>query len=200
MVGRTIRRPSAHVLSRPAELCAIAPHAMHDHRHPARQCDDGLLSAAPPSDIHGPRPQPRPFRHARQQRLRGFVKQRSHHAVAAAGYPADAATFARLMEHWRQHQDRSDRLGVAEAGRNVDGRRIGQRRHPSDARYRRQPPADRIIADDGKQLAVKRGKRLAQLAARLEQRFDDFGQIATVTVTSLLDCRFCEHFGTRYSL
>lgn len=81
------------------------------------------------------------------------------------------------MEHRRQPQDRSDRLGVAEAGRNVDGRGIGQRHHRTDARYRRQPPADRIIADDGQKFAVKRGKRLAQLAARLEQRFDDFGQI-----------------------
>lgn len=56
-------------------------------------------------------------------------------------------------------------------------RRKGQRHHRTDARYRRQPPADRIIADDRQKFAVKRGKILAQLAARLEQRFDDFGQI-----------------------
>lgn len=47
--GRIRRR---HVLSRPAELCAIAPAAVHDHRQPAGRCDNRFGQAAPLGDVH----------------------------------------------------------------------------------------------------------------------------------------------------
>ena len=42
----------------PTERGAVAPYAMHDHRQPTSQGDDGLLEAAPPGNVHGPGFQP----------------------------------------------------------------------------------------------------------------------------------------------
>jgi hypothetical protein len=41
-------------LSCPTELSAVNPDAVHDHRQPARQCDDRLLSPAVTSNLHRP--------------------------------------------------------------------------------------------------------------------------------------------------
>jgi len=41
-------------LSGPAELSAINPDAVHDHRQPARQRDDGLISPAVTGNLHRP--------------------------------------------------------------------------------------------------------------------------------------------------
>lgn len=48
-------------LLRPAELGAIAPHAVHDHCQAARQCGNGLLAPSPLGHVHRPGLQPRPF-------------------------------------------------------------------------------------------------------------------------------------------
>ena len=45
----------------PAELGAVNPDAMHDHRQPARQRHDRLFHPAAPGDPNGPRLEPRPF-------------------------------------------------------------------------------------------------------------------------------------------
>ena len=45
----------------PAELGAINPDAMQNHRQPARQRDDGSFYAAMPGDLHRPGLEPRPF-------------------------------------------------------------------------------------------------------------------------------------------
>ena len=47
--------------SGPAELGAIKPNAVHDHRQPPRQGDDRLFHAAAPGDLHRPSLEPRPF-------------------------------------------------------------------------------------------------------------------------------------------
>ena len=77
----------------------------------------------------------------RQHDLRRFIEQRSHHAVTAQGDAADAMAFARLIEHRRQSQSRSDGLRVAEAGRDIDGAGESQRNDRPDARNRHQAPA-----------------------------------------------------------
>lgn len=71
------------VLPCPAEFGTIAPHAMHDHRQPACECNDGLLPSAPLGDVHRPGFQPGPFLHAAQHILGRLVKQGPHHAITA---------------------------------------------------------------------------------------------------------------------
>ncbi|AZO33066.1 hypothetical protein EJ071_37585 [Mesorhizobium sp. M1B.F.Ca.ET.045.04.1.1] len=74
------------------------------------------MSAALPGNVHRASPHPRPFRHARHQCLRGFIKQRSHHAVAAAGYPDDAAGA------WLREGSHLDTATITGARVFVDGR------------------------------------------------------------------------------
>lgn len=60
-------------LLRPAELGAIAPHAVHDHCQAPRQRGNGLLAPSPLGHVHRPGLQPRPFPGDGQQALRGSL-------------------------------------------------------------------------------------------------------------------------------
>src|SRR5271156_755959 len=82
----------------PAELRAIDPHAMHDYRQSPGECHDGLLLTAPFSDGHSPGLEPRPFLHARQHDLGGFVEQVAHHLIAAQRDSSNSMALSRLLD------------------------------------------------------------------------------------------------------
>lgn len=54
--GGRLRLVRHEFLPGPAELCSVAPHAMHDHRQPPCKRDDRFSHAAPLDDIHRPKP------------------------------------------------------------------------------------------------------------------------------------------------
>jgi hypothetical protein len=56
-----VNRSRGCSLSGPTELSAINPDAVHDHRQPSRQRDDGLISPAVTGNLHCPGFEPRPF-------------------------------------------------------------------------------------------------------------------------------------------
>ena len=70
-------------LSRPAELGAVHPDAVHDHGQSTRQRHDRLFHPATPGDLHRPRLEPAPFLRT-QHALSGFVEHDPHHLIAAA--------------------------------------------------------------------------------------------------------------------
>ena len=70
-------------LSGPAELGAIDPDAVHDHRQSTRQRHDRLFHPAAPGDLHRPRLEPGPLVSAGQHDLGCFVKHHPHHLVPA---------------------------------------------------------------------------------------------------------------------
>src|SRR6185436_18467012 len=166
-------------LPSPTELRAVDPHPMQDHRKPTRQCNDGLFDPVPFGDIHRPRFQPRPFLDADQQDLRRFIKKSPQHAVAAQRDMTYSTALARLVEYGRQPQYSPHCSQMAEAGRNVDRRGIGERDNRSDSGYRHQLPADRIDPGLAMDLAVQFDELLAQLLSGSEQRLDDFRQIGS---------------------
>ncbi len=51
------------VVPGPSKFRAVAPHAVHDHRQPPCQRDDGLLASTTSGDIHRPGFQPGPSLH-----------------------------------------------------------------------------------------------------------------------------------------
>ncbi|MBP2444200.1 hypothetical protein JOH51_001639 [Rhizobium leguminosarum] len=91
---------AAGLLSRPAELTAIRPYSMHDDSQPTGESDSCFLPPPTPGDIHRPGLQPGPLLHDCQQNLRRFIKQRSHHGIAAQRDAAYSTVLTGLMQAW----------------------------------------------------------------------------------------------------
>jgi hypothetical protein len=159
-------------LSGPAELGAINPDAVHDHRQASRQRDDGLISPAVTGNLHCPGFEPGPFRRMHQHDLGGLVERRPHHLVSTARYGARVVSFAGLIPGARQSEHRPNRLGFAKAGGHIDGGPIGQRHHRPNARHRHQAPAHLIVPDNTQQASMQNADLLAQHPPHNEQRFN----------------------------
>jgi len=80
----------------PAELAAIDPHAVQDHRQLAGNRDAGTCHAPAFGDVHAPGTQRRPFGAADQQRVGCFVESSTGQFVAASADTALYVGFARL--------------------------------------------------------------------------------------------------------
>src|SRR5213595_1160779 len=65
-----------------------------------------------------------------------------------------------LVAARRQAEHSTDRLGVLEAGRNIDRRTEGQRDQRSDTGYAHETAADVILAHDSEQSTMQNAKLL----------------------------------------
>ena len=92
----------------PAELGAVNPDAVHDHRQPACQCDNRSFHPAALGDLHRPSLEPGPSSRMDQHALGRFVEHRSHHLVSAPGYRAAVFDLARLILGAGQSKHRPD--------------------------------------------------------------------------------------------
>jgi len=130
-----------HIHAAPAEVGAIDPHPMEDHREPPGDRNDGTPHPAPLRHPQAPGLEPGPGPTLRQHGLSGLVQHRPQHGVAALRDAAVIVGFAGLVAFRHQSNMGADGLGVEEALGLVDGRLVGQRDDCTDAGGRHQPPA-----------------------------------------------------------
>ena len=103
-----------------AELGAVNPHAMQDHRKLARDRDNRVHHARPLGNPQSPGLDSRPLARADQQ-ARGSLAQRpAHLPVALLGDPPFAVDCAGLPSLGCQAEVCADRPGPPEAQRVID--------------------------------------------------------------------------------
>src|SRR2546429_7889169 len=130
---------------------------------------------------NSPHPSSREGHHSTVGRISGFllsdlILYGSHAAATSLVHRNSVpSTQMRCMITARH---RSDRLGVPEAGRHIDGGAIGQRYHGTDTRNCHQTPAHVIVPDDGQQAAMQDTDLFTKHPPDNEQRPDPHGHNA----------------------
>src|SRR4051794_16233831 len=108
------------LLCRPAELIAVAQHAMEDDREPAGHGEGGLPGADPLRQTRPPSLQHRPARDPMEDDPGRLVQVGAQQLVAAAGDVAGIVLLAGLVAPRRQADVGPDAGRLGEALRRID--------------------------------------------------------------------------------
>src|SRR3954470_14171770 len=115
------------LLCRPAELAAVAQHAMEDDRELAGHGDGGLPGADPPRQACSPGLQRRPARDTMEDDPSRLVQVGAQQLVAAAGDAAGVVRLAGLVAPRRQPNVGPDAGRLGEALRRIHDADVGER-------------------------------------------------------------------------
>src|SRR4051812_21245005 len=137
------------LLCRPAELTAVAQHAMEDDRELPGYSDGGLPGADPPCQARPPGLQNRPARDPMEDDPGRLIQVGAQQLVAAAGDVAGVVLLAGLIAPRRQADVGPDAGRLGEALRRIHDADVGERAQAADTGRVHHPPHRLVLPGHG---------------------------------------------------
>src|SRR3954447_12621069 len=158
------------LLCRPAELAAVAQHAMENDRKLAGYGDGGLPGADPPCQARPPGLQHRPARDPMEDDPSRLVQVGAQQLVAAARDVAGVIRLAGLITPRRQADVGLDAGRLGEALRRIHDADVGERDQDTDTGCGHQPPHRLVLPGHGHEPAAEHRNLLANGLPGRQQR------------------------------